>query len=76
MAMKNKLKNNYFEMNEDRAKLRAAGAPDTKDPAFIAECHRQSLLAAESDKQDVELQEYMDAAFAEMCADPEWTWAD
>ena len=66
-------------VQKHRAKLRAMGlrpvqlwVPNTKDPAFIAECRRQSRIVSESDKNDVEMQAFMDAAFADMWADPEW----
>lgn len=52
-----------------RARMREAGmrpiqlwVPDTKLPAFAEECRRQSLLAAEADRKDTELMNFMDAA--------------
>jgi hypothetical protein len=52
-----------------RAALRRAGlrpiqiwVPDTRSRRFLAECRRQSRLAAKADRQDTELQRFMDGA--------------
>jgi hypothetical protein len=56
-----------------RSKLREAGmrplqiwVPDTRSPTFAEECRRQSLLAADADRADSELMEFMDAALEDM----------
>ncbi|MHB8248987.1 MAG: antitoxin MazE family protein [Acidithiobacillus sp.] len=50
-----------------RDALRRAGlrpvqlwVPDTKKPGFAAECRRQSELAAQADRADVELMDFME----------------
>lgn len=40
--------------------------PDTRRPDFAAECQRQSRLAAQADKADKEMQQFMDAALADV----------
>jgi len=40
--------------------------PDTRRPDFAAECQRQSRLAAQVDKADKEMQQFMDAALADV----------
>ena len=56
-----------------RAALRAAGlrpvqiwVPDTRRPGFAAECRRQSALVAEADRTDTDMQDFMDAALADL----------
>ena len=56
-----------------RDALRMAGlrpvqiwVPDTRRPDFAAECRRQSLLAAQADSADMELQGFMDAALEDV----------
>lgn len=56
-----------------RAAMRAAGlrpvqiwAPDTRRPGFAAECRRQALLIAESDRADAALGDFMDAALVDV----------
>jgi antidote-toxin recognition MazE-like antitoxin len=56
-----------------RAALRKAGlrpiqiwAPDTRGAGFAAECRRQSELAAQADRNDPELSEFLDAALADI----------
>ena len=39
---------------------------DTKAPGFAEECRRQALAAAEADRKDPELAEFIEAALAEM----------
>lgn len=53
--------------NQSWRKLRAAGlrpiqiwVPDISRPGFSEECRRQSLLAAEADVADTELQTFLD----------------
>jgi hypothetical protein len=53
--------------------MRAAGlrpvqiwVPDTRRPGFAAECHRQALLIAESDRADAALGDFMDAALVDV----------
>lgn len=55
-----------------RSALRKAGlrpvqiwVPDTRRPAFEAECSRQSQLAAQADQADQDLLDFMDAALAD-----------
>ncbi len=38
--------------------------PDTRRPNFAAECRRQSRLAAQSDRGDADMQQFMDDALA------------
>lgn len=55
-----------------RAALRMAGlrpvqiwVPDTRRPDFAVECKRQSKLAAQADRADVEMLDFMDQALAD-----------
>jgi hypothetical protein len=43
--------------------------PDTRRPGFAEECRRQSLLVAKADALDQDLQDFMDAALAELDSD-------
>ena len=50
-----------------RNALRMAGlrpiqiwVPDTRRPGFAAECQRQSKLASQADRADVEMMDFMD----------------
>lgn len=59
-----------------RTGLRAAGlrpiqiwVPDTRRPGFAENCRRQSLLAAAADREDANLQAFMDSALADLAAD-------
>jgi hypothetical protein len=59
-----------------RQKLRAKGLrpiqiwiPDTRASGFAEECRRQSLIVAKSDKSDLELQSFMDAAWVDLFSD-------
>jgi len=59
-----------------RAGLRAAGlrpfqiwVPDTCRPGFAENCRRQSLRAAAADRQDADLQTFMDSALADLACD-------
>lgn len=56
-----------------RAALRAAGlrpvqiwVPDTRRPGFAAECRRQAALVAEADRTDTDMQDFMNAALADL----------
>ena len=56
-----------------RAALRAAGlrpvqiwVPDTRRPGFAAECRRQAALVAKADRTDTDMQDFMDAALADL----------
>ncbi len=56
-----------------REALRAAGlrpvqiwVPDTRRPGFAKECRRQALLAAAADRNDRDLQDFLDAALADL----------
>ena len=40
--------------------------PDTRRPDFAAECQRQSRLAAQADMADTDMQQFMDAALADV----------
>ena len=59
-----------------RESLRAAGlrplqiwVPDTRQRGFADECRRQSLLVAKADALDQDLQDFMDAALADLDSD-------
>jgi hypothetical protein len=61
-----------------REALRAAGlrpvqiwVPDTRRPGFADECHRQSVQTALADAGDRDLQDFLDAALADMDHDGE-----
>ncbi|EJT06195.1 antitoxin MazE family protein [Rhizobium sp. CCGE 510] len=61
-----------------REAMRAAGlrpvqiwVPDTRRPGFADECHRQSVQAALADVGDRDLQDFLDAALADMDPDGE-----
>jgi len=61
-----------------RDSLRAAGlrplqiwVPDTRRPGFAEECRRQSLLVAQADAADRDLQDVLDAALADLDDLPE-----
>lgn len=56
-----------------RDALRMAGlrpvqiwVPDTRRPDFAQECRRQSQLVAQSDAADTDMQQFMDAALADV----------
>ncbi len=60
-------------VQKHRDALRAAGlrpvqlwVPDSRQPAFVAECRRQSLLIAQADHADAGLIEFMDAALTDL----------
>jgi hypothetical protein len=60
-------------VNKRRQALRDAGlrpiqiwVPDTRAPGFKEEARRQSRIVAASDAEDRELQQFMDAAWADM----------
>jgi len=40
--------------------------PDTRRPGFAEECRRQSLLVAEADAADRELNAFLDAALTDL----------
>lgn len=40
--------------------------PDTRQPDFAEECRRQSLLAAQADAGDMNLQHFMDEALTDL----------
>jgi len=57
-----------LRVSKHRANMIAAGfkpvqiwVPDTASDTFAAECRRQSLLAAEADREDHELMDFLDA---------------
>lgn len=59
-----------------RESLRAAGlrplqiwVPDTRRPGFAEECRRQSLVVAKADAIDQDLQDFIDAALADLDSD-------
>jgi hypothetical protein len=63
-------------VNKHREALRKAGlrpiqiwVPDTKRKEFIAECRRQSLLAAKHDKTNADLMRFMNDAVSDV---PGW----
>lgn len=56
-----------------RDALRVAGlrpvqiwVPDTRRPDFTEECRRQCRLAAQADRGDTEMQQFMDEALADV----------
>lgn len=60
-------------VQKHRDALRMAGlrpvqiwVPDTRRPDFAAECRRQSILAAQADRADTDLQRFMDEALADV----------
>ncbi|HUH59111.1 MAG TPA: antitoxin MazE family protein [Candidimonas sp.] len=60
-------------VQKHRDALRRAGlrpvqiwVPDTRRPDFAEECRRQSLVVAEADKADAELEQLMDAALGDV----------
>lgn len=60
-------------VQKHRAALRAAGlrpvqiwVPDTRRPGFAEECRRQCALAAQGDKADQDLQQFMDEALTDL----------
>lgn len=62
-----------MRVQKRRDALRKAGlravqiwVPDTRRPGFAAECRRQSLLAAQADMRDTDLNQFMDAALADI----------
>ena len=59
-----------------RSALRAAGmrpiqiwVPDTRQPGFAQECHRQAVLVAQAEVGDTELAGFMDAALRDVLDD-------
>jgi hypothetical protein len=40
--------------------------PDTRRPGFAEECRRQSRVVAKADKADQDLQDFLDAALADL----------
>ena len=60
-------------VQKHRDALRMAGlrpvqiwVPDTRRPDFAAECRRQSLLVAQADSVDTDMQDFMDEALADI----------
>ena len=60
-------------VQKHRDALRMAGlrpvqiwVPDTRRPGFAEQCRRQSRLAAMSDMVDTDMQQFMDAALADV----------
>jgi len=60
-------------VQKHRDALRLAGlrpvqiwVPDTRRPDFAEECRRQCLIAAQADLGDIEMQQFMDAALADL----------
>ena len=56
-----------------RDALRMAGlrpiqiwVPDTRRPGFAAECRRQSKLASQADRADVEMMDFIDEALEDV----------
>jgi len=63
----------HTRVQERRKAMRLAGlrpvqiwVPDTRRPGFDLECQRQSLLVAQADAADVELQRFMDEALDDL----------
>lgn len=60
-------------VQKHRDALRMAGlrpvqiwVPDTRRPDFAAECRRQSLLVAQADSVDTDMQDFMDDVLADI----------
>lgn len=60
-------------VRKHRVTLREAGmrplqiwVPDSRSNSFIKECQRQSLLVAENEKNDTDLNAFMDAVLSEI----------
>lgn len=60
-------------VQKHRDALRMAGlrpvqiwVPDTRRPGFSQECRRQCLLVAQADSADAAMQQFMDAALADV----------
>ena len=60
-------------VQKHRDALRMAGlrpvqiwVPDTRRPGFAEECRRQSRLAAQADSTDMDMQQFMDEALADV----------
>jgi L-alanine-DL-glutamate epimerase-like enolase superfamily enzyme len=60
-------------VRKHRDSLRMAGlrpvqiwVPDTRRPGFAAECRRQSQIASQADLVDTDMQDFMDAALADI----------
>lgn len=60
-------------VRKHRDSLRMAGlrpvqiwVPDTRRPGFAAECRRQSQIASQADMADTDMQDFMDAALADI----------
>jgi hypothetical protein len=60
-------------VQKHRDALRLAGlrpvqiwVPDTRRPDFAEECRRQCLIAAQADLGDIEMQQFMEAALADL----------
>lgn len=60
-------------VRKHRDALRMAGlrpvqiwVPDTRRPGFAAECRRQSQIASQADLVDTDMQDFMDAALADI----------
>jgi len=53
-------------VNVATAKPLPSGVPDTRRPGFDLECQRQSLLVAQADAADAELQRFMDEALDDL----------
>ncbi|WP_192034432.1 antitoxin MazE family protein [Halomonas sp. YLGW01] len=65
-------------VKKHRGALRAAGlrpiqiwVPDTRQPGFAEEAHRQCALVAAADAGDRDLQDFMDAALLDLDLDDE-----
>lgn len=64
-------------VNKRREILRAAGlrpvqiwVPDTRLEGFAEECRRQSLVAAEADRKDTDMGQFLDAILDDMDLPP------
>ena len=60
-------------VQKHRDALRMAGlrpvqiwVPDTRRPGFAEECRRQSLIAAQADLADTDMQRFMDETLADV----------
>lgn len=62
-----------LRVQKHRQALRKAGlrpvqiwVPDTRNPNFVEECHRQSKIVAEADLNDSELLDFLDESLLDI----------
>ena len=55
-----------FELYKELRNLRRKSQQDFTCPGFAAECRRQAALVAEADRTDTDMQDFMNAALADL----------